>query len=281
MVTLVWDIDKPFQKEQLSQLAERYKAEELRIKTQYVQKAWKYHGLNLTLYESTLVIQGDFDSSAKPFIDDMSALNGLRLQSKYARVLASHNPKQNSLMCSSCMKQSMVFECRVEGFNLVFVSECGHLETMYAPFMMFTFRIMPDLNLLISRSMSRLISLGYFTDFQIVIPEFLIDYVDRVKKDKGGISDELKEIRLLESKGKAKLVFLRENITHVTRENANSEEDKVILEIADMTNSILLTSDKNLRERAALDYRPSIFFEVSSFKDVAELARASTESPQV
>jgi rRNA-processing protein FCF1 len=273
MLTLVWDLDKPFQQEQLSGLMKRHGAEERQTKALHEQKVWKYRGLSLTLYESTLVIQGDFDQSAKQLLKDLSSLPGLHLQSKYSRLLASFNPRQNSLMCPICMSQSMVFEGRVEGVKLVFQTECAHTVELDAPLMMYTFRVMPDLNILISRSMSRLLSLGYFTSFEIVIPEFLIDYVDRVKKERGGIAEELKEVRRLVSEGNTRLLFIPENIIRVPKDYANTQEDKVVLELADITNSILITGDKNLRERAALQRRPTIF--VSSFKELAELIKKS------
>jgi predicted PilT family ATPase len=167
----------------------------------------------------------------------------------------------------------MVFEGRVEGVKLIFQSECAHTVALDAPLMMFTFRVMPDLNMLISRSMTRLLSMGYFTDFEIVIPEFLIDYVDRVKKERGGIAEELKDIRRLASERNTRLLFIPDNIIRVQKDYVNTQEDKVVLELADITNSILVTGDKNLRERAALQCRPTIF--VSSYKELAELVKTS------
>jgi len=61
--------------------------------------------------------------------------------------------------------------------------------------------------------------------------------------------------------------------TRVPKDYANTQEDKVILEIVDITNSILRTADKNPRERAALQCRPKIF--VSSFKELAELTKTT------
>jgi hypothetical protein len=103
MLTLVWDIDKPFQQDQLSGLLKRHGAEERQTKASHEQKSWKYRGLSLTLYESTLVIQGDFDQPAKQLLKDLSSVPGLHLQSKYQRLLATFNPKQNSLMCPMCV----------------------------------------------------------------------------------------------------------------------------------------------------------------------------------
>ncbi len=48
-------------------------------------------------------------------------------------------------------------------------------------------------------------------------------------------------------------------------------EDNIILEIANLTNSILLTGDMNLKDKAFLDKRPTIYIHPKDAKKIKQI----------
>lgn len=79
---------------------------------------------------------------------------------------------------------------------------------MKPPFMVYSCRILPDINILVSGFLSKCINLGHFEGFEIVIPTFILDVVDLIcgKKQKKGASNEIDKLSKLQNE--KKLVFL-------------------------------------------------------------------------
>ena len=120
-------------------------------------------------------------------------------------------------------------------------------------------RILPDINILVSHSLSRLIELGHFTGYEIVIPRLLMHVVDNTNNRgiKIGISEEIETLKKIERDGLIKVMDYDDKLdtSNLTEKN----EDEYISLIADITNSILLTGDEVLKSRVQLKNRPIIF----------------------
>lgn len=147
--------------------------------------------------------------------------------------------------------------------------ECEHSCSTEAPFLTLNNRILPDLNMLISKTVSRLINLNNLKGVEIVFPGFILDVIDEFKGSdkKKAVSTELESLRKLAEKGLITLNTLSNLGIHLDAEK-QKEEDKIILDFAHFTNSILLTSDLVLKERALATNRPVIFIDPKDFDKI-------------
>ena len=78
------------------------------------------------------------------------------------------------------------------------------------------------------------------------------------------MSVELNNLRDLEKKGKIKINNLSTLPIKIDSSNLG-EEDRVILELVQLTNSILVTSDKILKDRAIMQERPTVYISPDTF----------------
>ncbi len=258
-VTLVFEISWGFKEPQL--LKHMEVAVGKKPTNEYEKRVWSIDGLTIKLYEKKLVVQGGLNYHTKEFLRGLREISGLSLDGKNAMTWLQIFPsRQNAILCSECKETSLTIQGGMEGLDIVFKGECGHKNNLRPPMFMLTNRILPDINILISKSLSRLVELGYFDEFEIVVPEFILDLVDQFKgpSRKEAVSEELSSLRELEKAGKVKL----NNLTGIPLSidaSTLKDEDKVILELAQLTNSVLLTSDKLLKERAVLQDRPTVY----------------------
>ncbi len=274
-VTLVFEISWGFQESQL--LKQMEIALERKPTNAYEKKVWSIDGLTIKLYEKKLVVQGGLNYHTKEFLRGLRNISGLALDGKNAAIWLQVFPsRHNAVLCPECKETSLTIGGEIEGLDMVFKGECGHKNNLRPPMFMLTNRILPDVNILISKSLSRLVGLGYFDRFEVVVPEFILDLIDEFKgpSRKDAVSDELVSLRALEKEGKINI----NNLTGLplTIDSSLQEEDKVILELAQLTNSVLLTSDRLLKERAVLQERPTIYISPDDYGKIKVIEKVRT-----
>jgi len=264
-VTLVFGISGAF--DEGAFLEYMGKANEKKPTGKYEKRVWSINGLTVKQYEKTVVTQGSLNDFTRRFLRDLREVKGLTLDEKNARIFFRIYPtRHNAIMCPDCKSTFLSIHGVMEGLDIVFQGECGHKCDLKPPMFMLTNRILPDISILISKSLSRLVELGYFNGFEVVLPEFILDVVDRFKgsSNKGAVSEQLEDLRALEEAGKIKINNLSALPVKIDSSNFQ-EEDKVILELSHLTNSILITSDKLLKDRAIMQDRPAVYISPDDF----------------
>ncbi len=260
-LTLVWQISSELDESKLIHILESYGGKKTQS-DEYEIWRFKFNGLTTKCYEKTLVVQGTENEKNLRLVRDINNIQGLQFDSKNAEIYNKLFPcRHNAIFCMECKTPSLLIEAKIEGLDIVFKKECGHKNSMRPPLIMLNNRILPDINILISNHLSRLIKIGYFEDFEVVIPEFIMNVLDLLgsNKKKGAIN-EIEKLRSLENKQKITIFSSREGIEiPPSKKEFQQEEDNIILEIANLTNSILLTADETLKEKAVLNDRPTIF----------------------
>ena len=190
-------------------------------------------------------------------------IDGLSLDSKNQKIYAGLQPKPNAILCDECGLPTYVVEAHAEKFDIIFRNECGHSNKMEPPFRMLNTRILPDLNIVVGNSLSRYVNLDLFNGFEIVLPDFLIHAVDNYlgKKERKGALNELKKLKQQKDEMKIEIYVppCDPDLKKLTREEFQSQEDDIILQLANQTNSILLTGDEGLKMKASLKNRPVLF----------------------
>lgn len=270
-ITIVWDLTSRFNSEGLKQILKTFKAKQNKATSEYEEGFWKVDGLTVKLYKKKLLVQGNLNDYNKNLFSELQLIDGMTLDSTNAAKLRQIFPSsQNAIICDKCRNYSLEIEGTIEGLDVVFKKECGHADKLTAPLTMTNSRVLPDINILISKSLSRLVSLGYFKGFEVVIPEFILDVIDEFKGkgNKEAVSKELKTLRSLEKKELIKIVRIEDNIIKFEITNLGKEEDKIILTLAQLTNSVLLTGDQVLRTRALIKKRPTIYIPAEVFAKI-------------
>lgn len=265
-VNLVFLTTSEFEEDILAEYVKDWKGATKKTTNEYQRFFWSVNGLSLILYVEKLVVQGRLTEFTKRFIRGLRDVNGLTLDSKNAEKFMKLFPvRQNSIVCSKCGRDSLLIEGHIEGLDILFGMECEHKCDLVTPFLTLNNRVLPDVNVICAKSVSRLINLGYLAGAEIVFPEFILDVIDKFKGSslKKAVSAELDNLRKLEERGLIKInTFsnLPVNITHKL-----DDEDKTILDFARFTNSILLTSDEVFKERALMLGHPTIFIHPDDF----------------
>lgn len=121
-----------------------------------------------------------------------------------------------------------------------------------------------------------MIKLGFLDGFEIVIPDFIEYTVDVLCEGrlKSGFYSELDELRRLENDRLISILYCDyEKPLPEDRDTLIDKEDDYILEIAVLTNSILLTSDNGLKDEATSIKQPVIYIPPRYQKNIKELAR--------
>ena len=262
-IVIVWDFASGFNIELIRAVLEKYKALSRTPTNQFVLQSWKIDGLTVNVFEKKLVVQGALDEHGKILIQEIAAIEGLRLNSKNQERLAQIFPrKQNAIVCSQCSTSSLLIQSHIEGLEVVFKKECGHSDKINIPFLTLNNRVLPDLNILIAKASSRFIALGYFHGFEVVIPQFVMRVVDKFggKAQKKAISGELETLRKLADDNKISILNYIDGFQiPSSRTQFENEEDDKILEIAHLTNSVMVTCDENFKDKALLANRPTIY----------------------
>jgi rRNA-processing protein FCF1 len=261
-VTVTWQVSLIFNRSNLDEILAKYRATEAKPTNQYQVKLWRVDGLTITLYEKSMVLQGNLNDMTRRLLQDVAAIEGLSLDQKNADRLAKILPRrQNAILCPECGQSSFMIEASISGLDVLFRRECGHANKIRPPLMMLNSRILPDISLLVSKALSRFAELGYFIGFEILIPDFIMNALDFLgREQKEAASSEIHTLRRMEQQERLKIINYKDGIgPPPNREQFQAEEDNRILDIAHLTNSILVTCDRNLRDKALVGNRPVVY----------------------
>lgn len=274
-INLTWEVSADFDDSKVKDVLKKFRCTDERPTNQYQKWVCKGAGVTIIRYEKNLVVQGKENDESLRLIHELSKVDELRLDKKNAEKFAKLvRVSHNAIFCMECNTPSMLIQGKIEGLDIVFRKECEHKNSMRAPIFMLTNRILPDVNILIGGYLSKCIDLGYFGGFEVVIPDFVLRVLDFTGgKKKSGASNEIGRLRDFENKKIINIFNCKDGLS-VSKEDFLKKEDDFILEIANLTNSILFTSDRNLKDRAILNKRPTIYLhpregeQVKKIKDV-------------
>lgn len=242
-------------------ILEKYGFEE--YETTNESQRWLRRGVDLVIirFDKKMLIQGKEHEKSLNFLRELLDLDVLISDHKNAEKLAKlYKISHNALFCMKCKSPSMLIQGRIEGLDIIFEMECGHENDLNPPLFMLTSRILPDINILINGNLSRCIEMGFFKGFEIVISDFILHDIDYLGDNrKAGASNELKKLYDLEKENQITIFKCVDGIPIPSRDEFDQIEDDKILEIANLTNSILLTGDMNLKDKAKADSRPTIY----------------------
>ena len=136
-------------------------------------------------------------------------------------------------------------------------------------------RILPDICVLISHTLSRLIELNILEGFEIMIPDS-IEYIVQILCEgrlQAGFHNEIDKLKELDAERKIDIVYCSYEMPEIkTKKELVTIEDDLILEIAIITNSILFTSDKGLRNKASAVKQPVIYFPAKYQKNIKDIS---------
>ena len=260
-INLSFGIDSSFQDSDILNVLDNYGFTDEKTTNNY--QKWVRKGLDVIIikFEKKVIIQGKENDKILNVIRDILEVEGVIVDPKNAEKLAKlFKLSHNTLFCMKCNSPSMLIKGEIEGLDIVFKMQCGHNNDMNPPIFMLTSRILPDSNILVNGNLSRCIDLGYFRGFEIVIPDFVTHVIDTLGTNKkAGASKEIERLQELEGKGIITIFNCMDGIELPCEEDFNKVEDDKILEIANLTNSILLTGDMNLKDKANLNKRPTIY----------------------
>lgn len=280
-ITIVWEVGSEFKKESLDQILKNLAAQAKKPSSEHERGFWQVSGAVVKLYERKLMVQGRKTESSINLVAQIKGMNGLSLDNKNAKRLTELFPRfPNAIMCTECKNPFLSINGEIEGFDIIFKGECGHRCNLKPPLLMLNSRIFPDINVLVAKGLSRCIKLGCFVDFEIVIPDLTMDVIDTLlgPKTKKAASAEINTLRSFENEGKISIFNYNYGFRSViSKEELEDKEDDLILEIACLTNAILVTADRSLRDKALLKKRPTIYMDPeiwSNLKHIEEV-RAS------
>lgn len=284
-INLTWEVSSDFDESKVKEILKKFRCADEKPTNPH--QKWVCKGANVTIirYERNLVVQGKENDESLRLIQALSKMDGLRFDKVNAEKFAKlTRVSHNAIFCAECGTSSMMIEGKIEGLDIVFRKECGHKNSMRPPLFMLTSRVLPDVNVLIGGHLSRCINLGYFEGFEIVIPDFIINVLDILgAKEGSGASSEIARLRQFENDKKINIFNCKDGLpVPSTKGEFQEKEDESILEIANLTNSILLTGDKNLKDRAMLNKRPTIYIhpkESKQIKIIKEVRSPELTSP--
>jgi hypothetical protein len=259
---IVWSVSSDFDSDDLESVLTKRGLKPKKL-SDYMLGSWFFDGLTVNLYEKKLVVQGKNPSQWVDLLRDVKSLKGLSLDEKNEKIFSKLQPVPNAVICDECGCPTYTIEARKKDLDLEFINECGHTNSMEPPFKVLNTRILPDLNVVIANSLSRAVLLGFFNGFEIVIPDFMLYAIDNFlgKGKQSGALNELEKLKKLARDGKISLYYSAsgQGLFKLNAEDFNSKEDDVFFDLANLTNSILLTTDKTLKVKASIKGRPIIF----------------------
>lgn len=260
-VTISGDITSIFDKQKLENVLNELKAQAKETKDEYQLGFWKVNGITVVLYEKKIVFQCPNSEHNHEILSKIVSVEGIDFDNKNKIIIASMSPKrQNAIICKQCYKPSLTIETEIEGLQVKFKKECTHTDEMNSPLFTINYRLFPDINILVSRSLSRLIGLGHFSDYEVIIPKFIMNVIDTLDGGtKKGAHFEVDMLKSLETEGKIRVINYDDKYSEEDVTKYLGQEDNYLSEISDITNSILITGDENLKSKVQLKNRPVIY----------------------
>lgn len=256
-----WIIISNFDINNFEKLLQKFNFKQLELK-KYMVGRWKGVVSNIVLFEKKLLIQGNLKNENLEFLSEINSLDGLKLDPENEQKFLKLQPSTNAIICNVCKRPIFSIKAIHEQLDVNFQTECNHLFNCIPPFTILTIRILPDFSILIANSLSRVIKLGYFKGCEIVIPDFIFSAFEFFGgKKKSGAINEIEKLRNLEKKNLIKIINLELKALYesLKKEDFHKKEDEIILECAQISNSILITSDKGLSKLATLKKHPVIY----------------------
>ncbi|MHA1284758.1 MAG: hypothetical protein ACTSQP_19835 [Promethearchaeota archaeon] len=229
--------------------------------------------LKVIIFEKKIMIQGkgliNPSENVKNILFDLSQLNFLKLTKQSEELYNRIFPNKRIILCPECKSTNDFLELAIIDDEVIFkynICNCKY-EKIHSPLILLNNRILPDLSVMISDALVKLINLGFFRGFEIVIPNFLFEICDkellgkRIKK----IREFLESCFKLQKEGKIKITDFTENkyiqFKEITKENFNELEDSIFIELAKLTNSIFITHDKLIKDKLQLNKWPFIYID--------------------
>ena len=272
MVTIKGDLTSIFDKENFERFLMEKNAEKKSPSNQYINGLWKIGQIQITLYTKTVVIQGKENDYNNKLIELVCKFDGISLNQNNRTTLMNLFPSiHNGILCENCNKVSHLIKTEFKELQCNFHMECTHILNLNHSITMINNRLLPDINILISHSLSRLMELDNFNGFEIIIPGFLLNVVDTIDgAKKNAVSDEIERIIKLQH---SKNIIVKQYSNSLIKfdEEKIKNEDDYIIELSDITNSILITSDNNMKTKATLNQRPVIFIPASYHENIRTL----------
>ncbi len=272
-INITFGTDSTFDDDDITPILSRYGLEEHETTSEYQIWIYKDHDIVITRFKHKILIQGKEYGRNLDLLREILSIDGLNADSKNDEKIAKlFKTPHNTLFCMECTTPSLLIESEIQGLDISFKMECGHDNDMLPPMFMVTSRILPDINILINGSLSRLIDLGYFKGFEIVLSDFTIHEIDLLgPKLRTGASNEITRLTDLEKDAKIIIFNCTDGVKYPTKEEFDQKEDDKILEVANLTNSILLTGDRNLKDKAILKKRPTIYIHPKNAEQIKHI----------
>lgn len=244
--------------------------------SEYELGKWTINDVHITLYAKSLVIQTKKDPAYYQTVKSICSFEGVIMDTGNKTKLGTLSPKtHNAMLCPSCYSQSRTITSSIDGLDIIFKHECNHINNLNTPIMVLNNRILPDLNILISNSLSRLIEMNRFEGYEVVIPKFAMQVAESLGgSKKAGISNEIANLKKLEEQEKIKVMNYGEYDDSTSIEKMLTKEDEILAKISDETNSILITSDKLFKSNRVLENRPVILIPGDIHKDIKTIHEA-------
>lgn len=233
-------------------------------------------GTTIRIEKNKITIQGQLKKETKEIISKINALDQLTLNPKNLKIFVEiFQPNNGLVICQECGQPSKVIEGGSDtSGNPVFKGSCGHELKTNSPLLIARSRILPDLNILISKRLSRVMQAGYFNGYEIIIPEYYDKFVDQCfskGKRRDGFLSEIEELSNLQKQGIIRYQThpYKGSIIIECNDEGKIEDDKVF-DFAVETHSILITADRTLKEKSVQRNLECIYF-TQALSDSAKL----------
>ena len=240
-------------------------------------------GITVRINKKKITIQGQLNKETKEIISKINTFNQLTLSPKNLKIYQEiFQPKNGKIICQQCGNPSEMIEgTSDDSGNPAFKSSCGHELETNSPLLIARDRILPDLNILMARVLSRLVSAGYFNGYEIVIPEYYDKFVDQCfskGRKRDSFISEKEELDKLMDERRIRIYNLPWSYGRI--ENCIEEEkieDDNVFDFAVNSHSILITADKTLKEKSRERNLECIFFSQKVLDAAKEISKLSEE----